>query len=92
LPDSLKSEIGDLSCFIAGQPQPELETIGNRVEIRLSQLPGDERLRLNCTMPGPMDTETDVEQWRWLGMLLIGKSMPSPAAGDEASPPPDGLQ
>ncbi len=97
LPPALEKEAGDLSCFISGQPQPEMEVIGRRVEIRPKQVrdrvPGDERLRLNCTMPGPVDTETDMEQWRWIGMMLTAKNIPVvPAGNDEPSPPPDGPQ
>jgi peptidoglycan/xylan/chitin deacetylase (PgdA/CDA1 family) len=96
LPAALEREIGDLSCFISGQPQPEMEIIGRRVEIRPlqipDQIPDDARLRLNCTMPGPVDTETDMEQWRWIGMFLTAKNIVPVAGGDEPSPPPDGPQ
>ncbi|MGB4057322.1 MAG: polysaccharide deacetylase family protein, partial [Alphaproteobacteria bacterium] len=70
VPLSLKTELKNLSCFVSGQPQPDIQTLGNRVEVRLTATPNGERLRVNCTMPGPMDTEHDTEQWRWLGMIL----------------------
>ncbi|MGB4106278.1 MAG: polysaccharide deacetylase family protein [Alphaproteobacteria bacterium] len=89
LPPSLEKESGDLSCFVSGRDQPEIEILGNRVELRLADIPGDERVRLNCTIPGPTDTQTDVEQWRWLGMILAGQSIPAP---EETNPPPDGPQ
>jgi peptidoglycan/xylan/chitin deacetylase (PgdA/CDA1 family) len=89
LPPSLEKEINNLSCFVSGREQPEVQTLGNRVELRLADIPGDERVRLNCTIPGPLDTQTDVEQWRWLGMILAGQTVPAP---DETNPPPDGPQ
>ncbi len=88
LPPSLEKEIKDISCFISGRDQPELEILGNRIELRLKDIPGDERLRLNCTLPGPMDTDLDVEQWRWLGMLLIGKTL-TPAEEEDPNQQPD---
>ncbi|HQX28028.1 MAG TPA: polysaccharide deacetylase family protein [Alphaproteobacteria bacterium] len=93
LPPSLENESADLSCFVSGRGQPEIERLGNRIELRLADIPGDERVRLNCTMPGPMDTQTDVEQWRWLGMVLAGQSVPAPErTTEETNPPPDGPQ
>lgn len=91
LPASLEKESSDLSCFVSGRGQPEIERIGNRVELRLADIPGDERVRLNCTIPGPMDPQTDVEQWRWFGMILAGQSVPAPET-NETNPPPDGPQ
>lgn len=89
LPPSLEKESGNLSCFVSGRGQPEIEILGNRVELRLADIPGDERVRLNCTIPGPTDPQTDIEQWRWLGMILTGQSV-SPS--EETNPPPDGPQ
>lgn len=91
LPESLEKEIRNLSCFVSGRGEIENQILGNRVELRLKDLPGDERLRLNCTMPGPTEIGADVEQWRWLGMMLVGQGVPAPPE-NETNPPPDGPQ
>ena len=89
LPPSLEKEIKNLSCFVSGRGQPDLEIIGNRAELRLSDIPGDERIRINCTMPGPTDQETNIEQWRWFGMMLAGQKGTAPASTEDTNPPPD---
>ncbi|MEZ5813761.1 MAG: polysaccharide deacetylase family protein [Alphaproteobacteria bacterium] len=69
LPESLQNQSGDLSCFISGQGKAEIETLGNRIEIRANEdLSGQTRIRLNCTMPGPV-SENDENTWRWFGLL-----------------------
>ncbi len=73
----LAGKLDQLSCFISGQSKPGLQIIGRRVEIRLSQDIEQERLRINCTMPGPKPASGEPERWRWLGMLLVrGKKEP----------------
>lgn len=69
---SLKKTLKSLSCFASGIGRPALEIIGeSRVELRMG-LPFDEdRIRINCTMPGPPPQDALEEQsWRWFGMLL----------------------
>lgn len=62
--------LNGLSCYMSGQSAPQTEIIGHRVELRLSDNTGDERIRVNCTMPGPKSAEDDNLRWRWFGMLL----------------------
>lgn len=87
IPETLKAEAKDLSCFLPEQQQPTLEVLGNRVELRLKDIPVSSRLRINCTMPGPHNNEQDTEQWRWFGMILTGTE---PANGSDLNnPQPD---
>ena len=65
--DTLKDKANTLSCFISEQNKPSIEIIGNRIEIR-GKASDQNRLRLNCTLPGP-STENDEIQWRWFGRL-----------------------
>ncbi len=88
VPEDMKNEIKDLSCFLSDQTQPKIEILGNRVELRLPEAPGDERLRINCTLPSPINTDEDIVQWRWFGMLLSG---PGNAAADIKNQQPDVL-
>ena len=69
LPTELKNSAKNMSCFISGQTKPQTEILGTRVEIRSdSPLHHLRRIRLNCTMPGPL-SQNDEIQWRWFGVL-----------------------
>ncbi|QQG35729.1 MAG: polysaccharide deacetylase family protein [Micavibrio aeruginosavorus] len=63
--------IKSLSCFASTAEKADLQIIGkNRVEIRLKTMFEDERGRINCTMPGPIDEVSEQTRWRWFGMML----------------------
>lgn len=86
---ALKNQIKAMSCFSSAAEKANLQIIaGNRVEIRLEKPFEDERGRINCTMPGPMDETREQPRWRWFGMML---TMPvtypeyEPAADTETS-------
>lgn len=68
---SFANNLKSLSCFASSAEKADLQIVGkNRVEIRLKKTFEDERGRINCTMPGPIDEATDQPRWRWLGMML----------------------
>lgn len=68
---ALKNQIKAMSCFSSTSEKAQLEILGgNRIEIRLSKPFDDERGRINCTMPGPIDEATEQPRWRWYGMML----------------------
>ncbi len=80
-PDLMK-DIANLSCFVSGQKDTVLDIVGgNRVELRTPEPFANDRIRVNCTMPGP-DTEHDeTPVWRWFGMLLVNTNThPQPDA------------
>jgi peptidoglycan/xylan/chitin deacetylase (PgdA/CDA1 family) len=71
LDPALIPKISHLSCFISEQGKPEMLIVGeNRVELRVPQPFEDERIRVNCTMPGPAARPGEDLRWRWFGMLL----------------------
>ena len=67
LPQALADQSDSLECFISGEDKPSIEKLGSRIEIRTASVPQD-RTRLNCTMPGPVNEDDEI-QWRWLGLL-----------------------
>ncbi len=68
---SLSSELDSLSCFSSAYGRPQIEAIGNRIELRHEGNLDQTRIRINCTMPGPSQPEPDgTPRWRWFGMLL----------------------
>lgn len=78
----LADQLKGLACFVSGQKNISQEIVGdNRIEIRMAHPLDEERVRVNCTMPGPRDPDTDAPRWRWLGMLLLNK--PSVTTGSE---------
>ena len=85
VPSYLVSGLKSLSCFVTGQPEPDVEILGERVEIRVADAANVERLRVNCTLPGPANPEDDTPAWRWFGMLLVNETV------EEPSQPPTGL-
>lgn len=80
---------GGLSCFVSGEEKPDIEIVNeNRVELRLAQSVDEERIRVNCTMPGPADPVDDAPRWRWFGLLLT-LPQDDPVQTDSFSPPQD---
>ncbi len=90
---ALASSLPQLACFVPGQGKPEIQRIGkNRIEMRLEKDFENDRVRINCTMPGPLTEDGDEQRWRWYGLLL---SVPvpqdeSPSADDEDMPQENG--
>ena len=75
--ETLTASISQLSCFISGQSQPHIEILGSRVEIRAHEEILEDRVRINCTMPGPIvEPYKQALSWRWFGMLLVDKEKP----------------
>jgi peptidoglycan/xylan/chitin deacetylase (PgdA/CDA1 family) len=69
--ESLSEKLGQLSCFISEQGKPEMQVVGkNRVEMRVTKAFEDDRVRVNCTLPGPKPKPGEDQRWRWFGMLL----------------------
>lgn len=85
VPSYLVSSLKSLSCFVTGQPEPDVQILGERVEIRVKDAATIERLRVNCTLPGPANPEDDTPAWRWFGMLLVNETV------EEPTQPPTGL-
>ncbi len=84
--ESLKPNLKSLSCFVTGQPDPKIEILGSRVELRLKDNIDEDRIRVNCTLPGPPGDD-DAPRWRWFGMLLVnGEESEEPETA--ASPQP----
>lgn len=81
VPAALKTSLGALSCFATGQSAPNINVINNRVEIRPQGKPGTDRLRVNCTLPGPNNPEDDSARWRWIGFIFSGEGVE--AEGDD---------
>lgn len=72
-----------LGCFVTEHGQIELQTLGNnRFELRAPAPFGDERVRMNCTVPVSSGSGAEEEmRWRWFGLLLALE----PVAEDETS-------
>lgn len=68
--DRLAGSLKGLSCYISGQERPGLEILGSRVELRLHDPVLQDRIRINCTLPGPQTAPEDLPVWRWFGLLL----------------------
>ncbi len=71
LDSALVNKIHHISCFISEQNRPEMQIVGkNRIELRITEPFESERVRINCTMPGPTAKPGEDQRWRWFGMLL----------------------
>lgn len=71
LDDSLAKQASTLSCFLSEQGKPNIQVVGkNRVELRAPAAFTEERVRMNCTLPGPTPSNDDGPRWRWFGVLL----------------------
>lgn len=68
--DKLSGSLKGLSCYVSGQEKPTLDIIGSRVELRLHDPVVQDRIRINCTLPGPQSAPEDAPVWRWFGLLL----------------------
>lgn len=84
VPGSLQADLTSLSCFASGQPDPEVQILGNRVEMRLKQPLAGEKIRINCTVPAGKDPDDDSQLWRWFGMLLVAPGDDAPENDDDA--------
>lgn len=69
---TLKGKLKNISCFASGQEQkPRMEFVGGgRVELRFAEAFGEDKARINCTLPGPQSDVGDPPRWRWYGMLV----------------------
>lgn len=71
-------KLAQLSCFISEQGKPDMTIVGeNRVELRAKKPFESDRIRVNCTMPGPAPKPGEDQRWRWFGMLLTQHQTPS---------------
>lgn len=83
--DTLTKSLKNLSCFSSSDEKPELQILGNRVELRMKHPFMEDRPRINCTLPVPPAKDED-PRWRWLGMLytvptdLLEKNEPNEAS------------
>ncbi|MDX2102894.1 MAG: polysaccharide deacetylase family protein [Alphaproteobacteria bacterium] len=57
-------DIDQLACFMAGIGRVEVERLGRRLELRLTEALPSGRTRLNCTMP------LEDNRWRWFGAQI----------------------
>lgn len=70
VPEELAGELKSLSCFSSTNEKPVVEIIGTRrVEIRMDKSFSEDRPRINCTLPGPLQTVEQEPRWRWFGTL-----------------------
>lgn len=70
VPEDMKANLIELSCFVSHKKDVAQEFIGNRFELRTPDPITEARTLVNCTLPGP-EGEDGVVRWRWFGMLLI---------------------
>ena len=86
---SLEGQIKSMSCFSSTSEKAKLQILaGNRIEIRLDKPFEDERGRINCTMPGPIDEASEQPRWRWYGMMLtmpVSYDNYEPSASDDSA-------
>ena len=68
VPDTLSKSLKTLSCFSSSEEKPELQILGSRVEIRMSQPFREDRPRINCTLP-VAGVAGEEPRFRWLGMM-----------------------
>jgi peptidoglycan/xylan/chitin deacetylase (PgdA/CDA1 family) len=82
--DALSGSLKNLACYASGQERPAAEIIGNRVELRLREPVTSDRVRINCTLPGPQTAPEDAPIWRWFGLLLsVPENRDAVLIGDE---------
>lgn len=71
VPDALTTRLDQLSCFVSEQGKLQITVVGKtRVEMRVEEPFEGDRIRFNCTMPGPPPKPGEEQRWRWFGMLL----------------------
>ena len=59
-----------LSCLASGQESPQIDVLGQRVELRLTQTLGDTPVQIKCTLPVKDSDNFDIDRWRVWGMKL----------------------
>lgn len=70
LDESLAGKIPQLSCFISEHGKADIQIVGkNRLELRVDKPFEGDRVRVNCTMPGPDPKPGEDQRWRWFGLL-----------------------
>jgi peptidoglycan/xylan/chitin deacetylase (PgdA/CDA1 family) len=88
--DALSGSLKNLSCYVSGQQKPTIETIGSRIELRLHDPVIQDRIRINCTLPGPQGAPEDLPVWRWFGLLLsVPENRDTTMVGDEEDEEPE---
>ncbi len=80
---ALENQLDNLNCFISGQAEIGVNTLGTRIEIRPDPSIREDRIRINCTMPATVENAEEQQRWRWLGMLLIDEEFDSSQGDDE---------
>jgi peptidoglycan/xylan/chitin deacetylase (PgdA/CDA1 family) len=71
LDPSITDKAAQMSCYVSEQGKPQMQVIGKtRIELRVTKPFDADRVRVNCTMPGPKPKVGEDQRWRWLGMLL----------------------
>jgi len=71
LDDSISDDKSDLSCFASEQGRIPMQKIeSNRIELRPEMPFSEGRVRINCTMKGPVPAPGEPQRWRWLGLML----------------------
>ena len=68
VPDSLAKSLKSLSCFSSSEEKPKLEVMNTRVELRMQTPFGEDRPRINCTLPVAV-SDGGEPRWRWFGAL-----------------------
>ncbi len=69
VPDVLAGDLKSLSCFSSTDEKPKVDILNKRrVELRMEAPIGEDRPRINCTLPAPTAQGED-QRWRWMGML-----------------------
>lgn len=76
VPEALTDELQNLSCFASGQEKPEVNILGNRVEIRLNTPIIENRFRVNCTLPVIDKNIEETTSWRWFGQMYSVNDAP----------------
>lgn len=66
--EPLSKSLKNLSCFSSSEEKPELQILGSRVEIRMSEPFKEDRPRINCTLPVAA-APGEEPRFRWLGMM-----------------------
>ncbi|PZO86592.1 MAG: polysaccharide deacetylase [Micavibrio aeruginosavorus] len=68
VPENMAKSLKDMTCFTGGE-KPDLQILGNRVEIRMTAPFEEDRPRINCTLP-VANAAGEEPRWRWLGMMF----------------------
>lgn len=86
--ENLQEDLQKLNCYISGHAKPDIEIIGNRIELRPQNNITKPRIRANCTLP------VKEQSWRWFSLLLTQdeeqkeiKEKAEPRIPEPAEPP-----